>query len=122
MGKYRRKRGSSKGEFAIRKFLSERGIRYVKQKTFKTCKNVRLLRFDFYLPDFNLLIEYQGRQHFHPIKREKNWTEEMSIKELKKIQKNDNIKKTWCVNSGKKLITIKYNSKDIFKKIKKEID
>jgi hypothetical protein len=27
------------------------------------------LSYDFFLPDFNLLIEYQGRQHFIPVER-----------------------------------------------------
>lgn len=117
----KKKRCVSKGEIEIRNYLRENNIRFTKQKKFKTCKNIRVLRFDFYLPDFNLLIEYQGKQHFEPIKRCKSWSDKKTIEEFEKIKSNDRIKKTWCAINGKKLITINYNSKNIFKKIKKEI-
>lgn len=41
---------------------------YEKQKTFEGCRNKKLLRFDFYLPNQNMLIEYDGKQHFEVIK------------------------------------------------------
>ncbi len=48
-------------------------IQFVKEKKFEDCKNskvgryCRRLPFDFYLPDYNLLIEYDGEQHFKPV-------------------------------------------------------
>ena len=34
---------------------------------FNDCKRKNKLRFDFYLPKYNVLIEYDGMQHFKPI-------------------------------------------------------
>lgn len=111
----------SKGELLVKEYLIKNKIKFIEQKTFSTCKRIRLLRFDFYLPKYNILIEYQGYQHFCPIKRCKTWTTQRSLKEFERIKKNDKIKKQWCLSNGKKLIEIKYNSKNMFKNIKKEI-
>jgi hypothetical protein len=61
---------TSKGELMIEKFLIEKNIKYVFQKTFDDCinENNRKMKFDFYLPSQNILIEYDGKQHFEPIK------------------------------------------------------
>jgi hypothetical protein len=40
------------------------------QKTFDWCKNINHLPFDFYIPQFNLLIELDGPQHFRQVQ---NW-------------------------------------------------
>lgn len=42
-------------------------VSFEKEKTFIDCVNPKtnfLLRFDFYLPDYNIIIEYDGEQHF----------------------------------------------------------
>ena len=59
----------SHGEKEISKFLDKYDIKYIPQHKFSGLKGVgnRLLSYDFYLPNYNLLIEYQGRQHEHPI-------------------------------------------------------
>ena len=60
---------SSNGELKIANFLSENNIEFLPQKTFDDligCGN-GLLSYDFYLPKYNLLIEYQGEQHDHPV-------------------------------------------------------
>lgn len=58
------------GEDKIRHFLDEHNIQYESQKFFEDLKGIRgrVLTFDFYLPQFNLLIEFQGKQHEKPIK------------------------------------------------------
>ena len=46
--------------------MEENGIKYFKEKTFpwlRKNKNSPLF-LDFYLPDYNILIECQGKQHF----------------------------------------------------------
>lgn len=58
----------STGEKDIRIFLERYNIKYIRQKKFKKCKYKRQLPFDFYLPDSNICIEYDGEQHFIPIK------------------------------------------------------
>lgn len=60
----------SKGELLIKQFLIKNQIPYQSQKTFDGLIGVggRLLSYDFYLPDYKLLIEFQGEQHYSPCK------------------------------------------------------
>lgn len=58
---------SSRGEKEIQRYLTENNIAFETQKTFEGCVDVALLRFDFYLPDHNLCIEFDGIQHFEPV-------------------------------------------------------
>lgn len=58
---------SSKGERAIKSLLDEMGEEYVTQAVFDGCYYLKALRFDFYLPHHQLLIEYDGIQHRRPI-------------------------------------------------------
>lgn len=53
---------SSKGELFIWNFLKTNNIKFIEEKRFKECKNKRPLPFDFYLPEYNMCIEYDGRQ------------------------------------------------------------
>ena len=57
---------SSLGEMKVREILLNRNVKFEEQKLFDECRNKRPLPFDFYLPDYNVCIEYQGEQHFHP--------------------------------------------------------
>ena len=60
----------SLGENKIELFLKDKNILYKNQYSFKDCFNKNTLKkfkFDFYLPDLNILIEYDGKQHFESI-------------------------------------------------------
>lgn len=57
----------SGGEKNISIVLDKIQILYEREKKFDNCKNIRKLPFDFYLPDYNICIEYDGEQHFKPI-------------------------------------------------------
>jgi len=93
----------SKGEKIIRLFLEDNNINYMPQHKFSNCKNVLQLPFDFYLPELNTCIEYNGRQHYEPI--EYFGGEES----LRKQQLNDKIKMEYCYDNNTPLIIIKYN-------------
>ena len=93
------------GEKQIRIILDSNNIKYVREKTFKECKDIGLLRFDFYLPKYNMCIEFDGRQHFETSQL---WGGEG---ELKNIQRRDNIKNNYCENNNINLIRIKYDEK-----------
>src|SRR5208283_3925698 len=57
----------SHGELRIIKFLESNNIEYVTQKTFNDFRNSftdKMYQYDFYIPSKNLLIEYDGKQHF----------------------------------------------------------
>ena len=53
------------GERKIRTFLDDNNISFTRNKTFEDLKGIkgRLLSYDFYLERYNLLIEFQGKQH-----------------------------------------------------------
>ena len=48
----------------VEKILNELKIYYDKEKTFKDLKYKSKLRFDFYIPLYNLCIEFHGVQHY----------------------------------------------------------
>lgn len=54
----------SHGETYLSKLFKQNNFNFVTEKTFSDLKNTNKLRFDFYLPDYNLIIEYHGKQHF----------------------------------------------------------
>lgn len=92
----------SKGERIIREFLEKHNIVYLKEYSFDGCKYKQLLRFDFYLPEQNSCIEYDGQQHFESI----DW---FGGKEsLMECQKRDEIKTKYCKVNNINLIRIKY--------------
>lgn len=92
----------SKGENKIKELLTSMGIEYLSQYSFNDLKDVSLLRFDFYLPKFNILIEYQGEQHY---KNTEIWGGEEDFKD--RIKK-DNMKRNYCFKNNIKLIEIPY--------------
>ena len=97
---------SSLGESQIRIFLKLNCINFIEQKRFNGCKNKNTLPFDFYLPDYNMCIEYDGEGHYKVINRSKD-----PIKNLKKFITtglNDIIKDTFCIEEGIKLLRIPY--------------
>ena len=55
---------TSIGEKYIAVELIKRGVYFITQKTYPDLKNKESLRFDFYLPKYNILIEHQGEGHF----------------------------------------------------------
>jgi hypothetical protein len=70
------------------------------------------------LPDYNLCIEYNGKQHYEPIK----WFG--GVETLNYIKNNDNIKKTFCKENNIIYLEISYkddnNIENIIKKIKND--
>lgn len=101
----------SKGEKEIVKILNESGIDFERQKTYEGCKNINVLRFDFYIPSENILIEYNGIQHY----KYRNFFGE--IEEFNTLQKNDKIKEDYCSKNNIKLITIPYTEFNNIKNI-----
>ena len=96
---------TSKGEKYISSFFNKYNIKYISQKTFDNCKYKMSLPFDFYLPDHNMCIEYDGEQHFYPINHF-GGEQGLLIR-----QRNDKIKTDYCQNNNIKLIRIKHDEK-----------
>jgi len=94
----------SKIEIIVEKILNSKNILYFYEyRKFKWLKNKKLLELDFYLPDYNIAIECQGRQHFE----ERKWFG--GIKQLNILQNNDRIKKELCEKNNLSLYYINYN-------------
>lgn len=93
----------SKGELRITNYLDENSFDYIKEKLFDQCRNNRKLPFDFYLPKYNLLIEYDGKQHYESVKY---FGGENG---LKLRQTNDNIKNEFAKANNINLLRINYN-------------
>ena len=97
----------SKGERKIESFLLSHNIAFQKQYTYDDCKDKAKLPFDFFLPDFNLVIEYDGKQHFQEVEDWFNST-------LEEIQEHDKIKNEYCANHDINILRISYKD---YKKI-----
>lgn len=100
-----KKSNMSHGEVLISNFLDENKIKYKYNKSLKDCISSSKLRFDFYLTEYNICIEFDGIQHFFPC--EMFGGEE----ELQKLKIRDSIKNEWCSVNGIKLIRFNYKQK-----------
>lgn len=100
---------ASKGEKRIKEFLDANGYSYRVQKEFPDLLGVGYghLSYDFYLQDNNVLIEYQGKQHYEPINFFKRTDiDEVEMFEIQKI--HDKRKKDYAEENGFRLIIIPY--------------
>lgn len=89
-------RTKSLGECKIERFLREHNIQFRTQERFLECRDKLCLPFDFYLPQFNTCIEFQGEQHYK--KDSLLWSENLI--------KHDKIKKDFCKKNNIHLIEI----------------
>jgi very-short-patch-repair endonuclease len=85
----------SLSEKKINNFFKGLNIKIERQKKFQDCIDKKQLPFDFYLPDYNVCIEFDGEHHYKEV-----WG---GLKELMIIQKHDNIKNQYCKDNGIKL-------------------
>lgn len=92
-------------------------IDYETEYRFEDCKDTRSLPFDFYIKSKNICIEYDGEQHFIPIRFNKNITQEEMNEKFKSQQYRDKIKTEYCKNNNIKLIRIPYTDFDNIEKI-----
>jgi len=85
---------NSRGERFIRNILINRHIEFLMHSGFPTCRYKRGLKFDFFLPHYNILIEFQGKQHFIS---QKHFGGDNAFLELKI---KDAYKKQWALDNG----------------------
>ena len=90
-----------KGERKISQYLDNNFIEYISQKRFEDCRNILPLPFDFYIPSLNLVIEYDGEQHF---KIAFGNGEE----ELQERKRKDEIKNNYCKQNNINILRIPY--------------
>ena len=92
----------SKGEKRIGKYLDSRNIEYKREHKFDDCRSKNELPFDFYIPSLNIVIEYDGEQHFKIVE----WFGGFDNFVEGKIR--DTIKTIYCKENNIKLIRIAY--------------
>lgn len=97
------------GEQIVSEYLRELGICFIQQKTFPNlvgCDGGRL-KFDFFLPELNLLIECQGVQHYKPI----DYFD--GDDGFAKVQRHDEIKKQFAADNGYRFLALDVRSQDV---------
>ncbi len=106
----------SQCEEYIHDYLTSLHIYFEEEKRFSDCRNSKgsnMLPFDFYIPKYNLIIEYDGFHHFSPVN---GWG---GKEKFKLTQENDAIKNKYCKENDIVLLRIPYtdSKEDIVKKI-----
>jgi hypothetical protein len=107
------------GERKIRSILNDNNVKHKFQEIIQDCINIRPLRFDFWIPDKNIAIEYDGEQHFRPVKFG-SMSYEKAVDNLKYTRHNDQIKNNYCLKNNIKLIRIPYWDSDKIEYILKD--
>lgn len=89
----------SRGESAVKNYLVYAGIRFTQQKTFDDLISDKgaYYRYDFFLPDFNVLIEFDGAQHY---------SEVSTFFDIETIKKSDIIKEEYAKRKAIGLVRI----------------
>ena len=91
------------GEKEISKYLNKHNLMFERQFGFDDLKDKSKLYYDFYLPNHNLLIEFDGIQHYKPI------TFFGGITNLNETKKRDVLKMNYAINNKINLIKIPYS-------------
>jgi len=92
----------SQGEKKICLYLEAHQIIFEREKSFERCRDKNPLQFDFYLPDYNTCIEFDGLQHFQPVE----YFGGEAV--FEKTKRSDAIKTNYCKKIGINLIRISY--------------
>ena len=90
-----------KGEEQVAIWLNRNNIEYIYQYQVKIKDSYHY--YDFYLPKHNILIEYNGLQHYKPVAF---FGGEKGFEYLKQ---RDEIKKQYCLDNNTNLLILSYN-------------
>ncbi len=90
----------SRGERDVMRYLIENGIKFEYNYRFADCINKRTLPFDFYLPEYNICIEFDGEHHYG-VKKSYSY-------DFLEVQKHDRTKTNYCIEKKIRLIRIPY--------------
>jgi len=96
-------KNTSKETLLIHKILLENKVLYETEEKFSKCVNIQKLPFDFYIPSFNLLLEFDGMQHF----------KQSYGNRLSGQKKNDAIKNNFCSGYKTNFIRLHYKLKQV---------
>lgn len=92
---------SSRGENTIYDWLKNKSIEFEKTKKFPSLKDKGLLSYDFYISKLNLLIEYNGEQHYENVFKK-------PLHEWHRQLHHDWLKRKYAKKNGITLLVIPY--------------
>lgn len=101
---------------------AECGYRDEYQKRFIDCRNPETgmpLAYDLWLPSINLLVEYDGEQHFKPYVKVRKHV--MTLDQYQRLKRRDAVKTKYAEDNGIRLIRVPYTVSDVEKYIEQEI-
>lgn len=101
------------GESRVIKYLNFLKLTFKKQKKFPGMKNEKELKCDFFIPKLNLIIEFDGHQHYYPVDYFKGF------KSFKKTIKCDWIKNRYALKNRINILRIPFYE---YENIEKLID
>ncbi|WP_054512543.1 hypothetical protein [Chryseobacterium sp. ERMR1:04] len=90
------------GESRVIEYLNFLKLAFKKQKKFPGLKNEKELKCDFFIPKLNLIIEFDGHQHYYPVDYFKGF------KSFKKTIKCDWIKNRYALKNGINILRIPF--------------
>jgi len=106
-------RNISSGEYQVLRSLEDLGFiedeDFVHNQTFEdlTSNSGKYLRFDFRFLEHDIVIEYDGKQHFEPTTFG-GISNERAEENLKILRENDKLKDDFCTENDFRLIRISY--------------
>lgn len=103
---------TSKAEQQIMDILIAKGIVFEREKTFDNLRGTTphsRLRYDFWLPEYKLLIEYDGEHHFVPVRMRGRGTLKQATFLHKRCVENDKRKNVYARKNGYSLLRIRYD-------------
>ena len=108
----------SHGERKIREYLIKNNIEFIREKTFQSLRGTgnQVLRYDFHIPSKNLLIEFQGEQHYRPVDFN-NEGMEQAEKNFEIQQEHDRRKREYAQQNNITLLEITYLEEDKIEEI-----
>lgn len=97
----------SKYEYVFKKYLDKNSIKYIYQYSLNQCRDILPLPFDFYLVDYNTLVEIDGEGHYMPCNFNHTPYDKAEIA-YKMTKKHDEIKTNYCIENKIRLIRLPY--------------
>ena len=116
------KQKGSNSEYIIAKYLKNKYIDFIQEAQFTDLINPKTgehLRFDFYIPERNICIEYDGKQHFSYVPEIHGDCPKKAAKMIKSQKYRDSLKDQYCKERAIRLIRLNY--KDYYK-LEKSLD
>ena len=98
----------SKGEAQVAKFLDDHEFDYILEYPVLNELSGKYLRYDFYVPEINCFIEYDGEQHFKPVNLG-GMSDEQALKVHEGVVKRDKIKNKIAEEQKIDIIRIRFD-------------